>query len=190
MKKTELKGNLKRISESQLITEILKFYANGESNKGNILEQLGTKYAIQRQRFYKIANNTYNEWSKTKHNAENEVLIESTKEALKSGLKSKLEKQLHIQNQIDSIQADIDRGILEDYVVVGGKLQVVNKIMNAESKAYLRKTMQVLYAELNKMEGDYTPIKIAETDSKGNDKENNKVIIQVVGSDEFIKEEE
>ena len=53
--------------------------------------------------------------------------------------------------------------------MVGGKLQVVNKIMNAESKAYLRKIMQGLYAELNKMEGDYAPTKLSNTDSKGND---------------------
>lgn len=147
----------KSISDAVLKSELRKLFSKGITQKSNAYEQTRTKFKMTKQRFWNMFDVVHADWAKLKDKAESEGIIEATKEAAKTGLKSKLEKQLHIQKEIDSIQADIDRGILEDYVIVGGKVQVVNKTMNAETKAYLRKTIKDLYAELNKMDGDYAP---------------------------------
>jgi hypothetical protein len=85
--------------------------------------------------------------------------IDSAKEAAEKGLKSKNERVLNLQRQVDGIQQDLDAGILVDYVVIAGKVQKVNKEMNAETKAYLRKTIKDIQAEISKIEGDYAPEK-------------------------------
>ena len=173
MKKNNLLTIRKSISDAQLKSVIRKELSNGNTIKTNCYELLRTKYKLTKQTFLKTFDLVHFDWAKIKDKAESEGLLEAMKQAAKSGLKSKIEKQLHIQKEIEGIQADIERGILEDYIVIGGKLQIVNKIMNAESKAYLRKTIKELYAELNKMEGDYAPSKVAQTDTAGNDKEFN-----------------
>jgi len=90
--------------------------------------------------------------------AQAEESIKEESNLLKIKIRSFLEKKEHIQKMIDDIETDIQRGIVEDYFTVQGKVQIVNKIMNAETKAYLRKTIKELYAELNKMEGDYAKL--------------------------------
>jgi hypothetical protein len=150
----------KSISDAQLRSELRKLFAKGITQKSNAYEQTRTKFKMEKQRFWKMFDVVHSDWANLKDKAESEGISEATKEAVKTGLKSKLEKQLHIQNQIDAIQADIDRGVLEEYTYIHGEYEVVEKIMNAETKAYLRKTMKDLYAELNKMEGDYAPTKV------------------------------
>jgi hypothetical protein len=162
----------KRISDTEfkqkLLSELKKEDSKAHS-KTNFYELLRTKYSIHKQRALELHSKYYSEWANLRESGLSKGIERNAIKEAESGLKSKLEKQLHIQKQIDEIQNDIDRGVLEDYVVVGGKLQVVNKIMNAETKAYLRKTIKELYAELNKMDGSYAPTKIAGTDTNGND---------------------
>lgn len=165
----ELKRTRVKITDSQLKSEILKFLNSGNGSKSNFYEQARTKFKLEKQRTLRMFDIVHADWSKLKEKTENEALVESVREAQKTCLKSKLEKQIHLQKQIDAIQNDIDRGILEEYVTVSGKLQVVYKIMNAESKAYLRKIMKELYAELNKMEGDYAPAKIEHSGNISNE---------------------
>lgn len=158
-------------SKQIIIDAIIKEIEQGRT-RGQVLGKIGKKWEISRTTFdrhWKTANDTQKERQEKASKMADRVYVETKVNSLQIGLKSKLEKQLHIQKEIDGIQSDIDRGILEDYVVLGGRLQTVNKIMNAETKAYLRKTIKELYAELNKMEGDYAPTKIANTDKQGND---------------------
>lgn len=160
-----------KASKQIIIDAIIKEIEQGKP-RGKVLATVVKKWQISQRTFdrhWKTANEQQKERQDKASRAADKVYIETKVEAVKTALKSKLEKQLHIQDQIDAIQSDIDRGILEDYVIVGGKLQVVNKVMNAETKAYLRKTIRELYAELNKMEGDYAPAKVAQTDAEGND---------------------
>ena len=149
-------------SKQIIVDAIIKEIEQGKT-RAQTLGKIGKKWEISRTTFdrhWKTANDTQKERQARASKAADKAYIETKAESVKTGLKSKLEKQLHIQEQINAIQSDIDRGILEDYVVLGGKLQTVNKIMNAETKAYLRKTIKELYAELNKMEGDYATNKI------------------------------
>lgn len=166
---SDTKKAKKSISDAHLKSVIRRELSNGNTTKTNCYELLRTKFRLTKSTFLKKFDEVHSEWAKLKDKGESDGIVEAVREAAKNGLKSKLEKQLHIQKQIDDTQSDIDRGILEEYVVVGGKLQIVNKIMNAETKAFLRKTIKDLYAELNKMDGDYAPTKIANTDKEGND---------------------
>lgn len=158
-KPSEQPQSKKTISDAQLRSELIKLFEKGETGKTDLYGLLRTKHKMGRDRYFQAYDTAMNEWQKVKERTTNEQVQANTIDGLKSGLKSKLERQLHLQKQIDDIQMDIDKGILEDYVVVGGKLQVVNKIMNAETKAYLRKTIKELTAELNKMDGSYSPTK-------------------------------
>ena len=154
--------NIKRtkLSDSQLKSEMLSLFNGGITGKSDCYGKIRIKHTLARDRFFRMYDVCHSEWSKIKERADTDVTVQAAETAAKIGLKSKLDKQIHLQNQIDCIQADIDRGIIEDYVMISGALELVNKIMNAESKAYLRKTMKELYAELNKMEGDYAAKRI------------------------------
>jgi hypothetical protein len=165
MKNNEPKRTKKKLSETQLKSEILSFLNSVNGSKTNFYELKRTKFHLAKQKTLKIFTQVQSEWVKIKEQAQNEAMVESTKEAIKSGLKSKIERQLHLQKLIDDIQKDIDRGILEKYIVVDRKVQVVNAVMNAETKARLADTIKGLHAELSKMEGDYAPTKL-EHDAK------------------------
>ena len=158
MRKEKITGRTS-ISDAQLKSELRKLFSKGTTQKSNAYEQTRTKFKMSKQRFWKMFDVVHSDWAKLKDKAESEGISEATKEAAKTGLKSKLEKQLHIQKEIDGIQADIDRGILEEYVFEKGIFTKKDKVMNAETKAYLRKIIKELYAELNKMEGDYAATK-------------------------------
>lgn len=159
----------------QVIVDFIVSRLEKGDRRSEILAKVGEKWQENKfsprtfDRMLKTANGIQKERQEKATKAADAVYIETKSDAVKNGLKSKLEKQLHIQKEIEGIQSDIDRGILEDYVIISGRVQMVNKKMNAESKAYLRKVIKELYAELNKMEGDYAPTKIAPTDKDGND---------------------
>jgi hypothetical protein len=149
---------MKRLSETEfksiLLSELNKADSKAHS-KTNFFELLRTKYSIHKGRALELHKKYYSEWSKLREDGMNTGIQDAAKEQAKNGIKTKIERQLHIQKQIEDIQNDIERGIMEDYFIIGGKVQAVNKIMNAETKAYLRKTIKELYAELNKMDGSY-----------------------------------
>jgi len=165
------KKDIKRtkLSDAQLKSEIMTLFNEGKTGKTDLYGIIRTKYTLSRSRYFIMYDSCYSEWSRIKEQANTLATTEAAEIAAKIGLKSKLEKQLHIQKQIDEIQEELDRGVLEEYAVINGEWVMEPKIMNAETKAYLRKTMKDLYAELNKMEGDYAPTKLAQTDTKGND---------------------
>lgn len=149
-------------SREVIINAIIKEIAVGNT-RGKTLGKIGKRWEISRtsfDRYWKTANDRQSLRQERAQKASDKAYTETVVEAVKQGLKSKIEKQLHLQKMIEDVQADIDRGIMEDYIVISGKLQTVNKVMTASEKAYLRKTIRELYAELNKMDGDYTPAKV------------------------------
>jgi len=132
-----------------------------------------------RSRFWKTFDIVHSDWAKLKDKAEREGISEATKEASKIGLKSKLEKQLELQNEISLIDKQI-KGEVQFTFVVGNK---VNKSHNGDVfmlpvqvQNDLRARKLQYYAELNKMEGDYAPTKIANTDKDGNDVKQTMII--------------
>lgn len=164
--KKEIKRN--KLSDSQLKAEITTLFNSGISGKMEVFGNIRNTFTIARDRFTKMYDLCYSEWGKIKEQATTEATVHAAGEAARIGLKSKIEKQLHLQEQVNGIQADLNRGIVEDYVFIQGKYEMVEKVMNAETKAYLRKTIKEIYAEINKMDGDYAPVKVANTDPDGN----------------------
>lgn len=162
----------KSISDAQLRSELRKLFSKGITQKSDAYGQIRTKFSMGRSRFWKTFDIVHSDWAKLKDKAESEGISEATKEAAKTGLKSKLEKQLELQNEINLIDKQI-KGEVQFTFVVGNK---VNKSHNGDIfmlpvqiQNELRARKLQYYSELNKMEGDYAPTKVAQTDSHGND---------------------
>lgn len=149
-----------KLSDAQLKSEILSLFNSGKTGKTDLYGVIRIKYTLSRGRYFKAYDQCYAEWVKINEQATIEASVQSAKESAQMGLKSKLDRQMLLQKQIDDIQAEIDRGILEEYAYISGKYKKVDKVMNAETKAQLRKTMKDLVAELNKMDGAYAPTKL------------------------------
>lgn len=178
-----------KLSDSQLKSEIIALFNSAITGKMDVFGNIRNKFTIARDRYTNMYNICYSEWGALKANADKEVTEAAAIYAAKIGLKSKLDKQLHIQKQIDEIQADIDSGILVDYAYVNFKFEKIEKVMNAETKAYLRLAIKTLYAELNKMEGDYA---VTRTDVTTNGESITPTIVlnQFLGAAIDIKESE
>ena len=162
----------KSISDAQLRSELRKLFSKGITQKSDAYGQIRTKFSMGRSRFWKMYDSVHADWAKLKDKAENEGITEATKEAAKNGLKSKLEKQLELQNEINLIDKQI-KGEVQFTFVVGNK---VNKSHNGDIfmlpvqiQNELRARKLQYYSELNKMNGDYAPTKVANTDKDGND---------------------
>ena len=147
-------------------TYLIDLLKKGDVDAKKVISVFCKKFQKTERTFWthwKEAQETYSKLIQTIESKKDDIYTQTNIKAFEDGLKTKIEKQLHLQKQIDDIQSDIDRGIVEDYIVVGGKLQIVNKIMNAETKAMLRRTITNITSELNKMAGDYAPAKTETT---------------------------
>lgn len=151
------------------ISAIAKDLANGKT-RGDILAKYGKKWQLSSRSIDRLTEKA-KEQAQTLRNlaakTANDTLIAETKEAVKQGLKSKLDRVLLLQKQVEDIQADLESGVSIDYVILQGKLQKVNKEISATDKAYLRKTIKDIQAEISKMEGDYAPTKAELTGKDG-----------------------
>lgn len=169
-----LKTQMPKPSKQVIIDAIIKEIEQGKT-RAQTLGKIGKKWEISRTTFdrhWKTANDKQKERQEKASKAADAVYIETKAEAVKTGLKSKLEKQLELQNEINLIDQQI-KGEVQFTFVVGNK---VNKSHNGDIfmlpvqiQNELRARKLQYYSELNKMEGDYAPTKVAQTDSHGND---------------------
>ena len=157
-----------KLSDSMLKSEILAIFNGGITGKMEVYGTLRNKYSIARDRYTGMYDISLLEWGIIKSGVDKVVTVDAAIASANIGVKSKLDKQLHLQKQIDDIQADIDAGITNEYTIIEGKMQKVTKDLNAETKAILRRAIKDIYAELNKMAGDYAPAKLSLTDPDGN----------------------
>ena len=161
-------------SKQIIIDAIIK-----EIEQGTTRAKVIAKYCKKLQKsertidsYWKIANIQQKERQEKASKAADEVYIENNVNAVKTVLKSKIEKQAELQNEINLIDKQIN-GEVEFTFVVGNK---VNKSHNGDVfmlpvqiQNELRARKLQYYAELNKMNGDYAPTKVANTDKDGND---------------------
>lgn len=159
----------KPISDAQLRLELLKLFDSGQTGKTNAYEQLRTRFKMEKQRCCKMFAVVHEEWAKIKRETEAEQIQANTKEALKSGLKSKIERIGDLQNQITELKQKLIENKDFKYVVIGGRFQKKICEIDLSTRAYIHKTIKDIEAEINKMEGNYAPAKVAQTDSAGND---------------------
>lgn len=153
--------------------EILANWLERQAVDSSITDgRIWQEMAVSERTFYRLkpkAAALQQQWAEKRQKEVEQLNVRAAVDAAKMGLKTKQERLLNLQKQVDDIQADLDAGILVDYVTIQGKVQKVNKEMNAETKAYLRKTMKDIQSEISKIEGDYAPTKVAPTDADGND---------------------
>lgn len=115
---------------------------------GRIMEEIG----VSNGTFYKLkpkALEEVNRRSQVRQSAIDATLTHEASQGAKNGLKSKTDRVMLLQNQVDELLADLK-----------------TKLRPTE-KAYLRKTLKEIQAEISKIEGDYAPEKRALTDEEG-----------------------
>jgi hypothetical protein len=147
-----------KANKAVIIDAIVKQIEKGKGF-GTVLKLIGTKWNLSRttySRYWKSANE--------QHTVAQQILKEA-KAAL--DLQNALnERQSQIADVMErkEILTKIARGQipLRKAMVVDGTIEYIDIIPDwMDRKAAI--------AELNKMEGDYAPTKVAQTDSKGND---------------------
>lgn len=161
-------------SKQIIIDAIIKEIENG-TGRGEVVAKYCKKFqksARTIDTYWKTANEQQKERLEKARKAADAAYIENNVNAVKTVLKSKIEKQAELQNEINLIDKQIN-GEVEFTFVVGNK---VNKSHNGDVfmlpvqiQNELRARKLQYYAELNKMNGDYAPTKVANTDKDGND---------------------
>ena len=144
------------ISDAHLHQELIKLFEGGNTSKTNLYELLRTKHKIAKQRCLKAFDLAMKEWQGLKEKATFEQVQANTVEQLKTAVMSKRER-LEYLTQIAKGEIKVKKPF-----VIGGK------IMEYPSEPDFSDRKNAI-AELNKMEGDYAPQKVAQTDKEGND---------------------
>lgn len=157
------------ISDAKLKSEILDQFNKGYTGKMEVFGIIRQSFTLARDRYSKLYTEAYSEWANLTAKGQADAIVAGAEKAVKKGLKSVFGKKQHIQQQIDEIQAELDNGTYLDSIVVGGEVKDVERKLSPETKTTMRRVMKDLYVELNKMDGDYAPKKIATTDTAGND---------------------
>lgn len=154
-----LKANIQII-----IDDIIK-----DIEKGAKRNDIVTKYCKKIQKsartidtYWKIAKEQIENRQEMANKALNKVYVKKKISAVKNGLKSKFDRELELQVEIDMIDKQL-KGEVEFTFMVGNK---VNKSHNGGTFMVpiqilndLRVKKLQYYSELNKMEGDYAPLK-------------------------------
>lgn len=144
------------ISDAQLTAELFKLFESGNTDKGNCWKLLGTEYKLQKQRFYKIVNAAIQQWQAMKQKAIADQVHANTTEQLKSAVMDKQERY------------KVLKGIATGRAKAKKTFVIAGKIVEHPSEPDFNDRLKAI-AEMNKMEGDYAPTKIAQTDKDGND---------------------
>jgi hypothetical protein len=111
------------------------------------------KLAMSERTFYRLkpkAVQVMNTRLTERRNAKEQAITSEVIRATKNGLKTKIERLMILQAQVDAILMDLKRDELppenKDYLQ-----------LSPMDKAYLRKTLKDIQAEISKIEGDYAP---------------------------------
>lgn len=146
-----------------LINEVIQFIEQGKT-RGEVITDFCEKNQIHTRTFdgyWKIASDICRERLEAAKKAADDTYIQMAVEAAKSAIMSKYERQ--------KVLTDLARGDVEIEEVTDSSqfgTTVFKRLPNpAERRAAI--------AELNKMDGDYAPTKLAATDKDGNDKDFN-----------------
>jgi len=145
-----------KANKAVIIDAIVKQVEKGES-RGKVLGIIGKKWEISRttfDRYWKVANEQHKELQDKAKDAADKAYIQSSEIAAKRAVMSRAERL--------EVLSSIARGDITMQVMDGEKVTEVQVVIE---------TLEKLKAisELNKMEGDYAPAKIAQTDIAGND---------------------
>ncbi len=152
MAKAKVKSN-----KAVIIDAIVKQLEKGKGF-GTVLKLIGTKWDLSRttfSRYWKTANQAHLEAQQKIKEAKAALDMESALSERKSHIADVLERK-EILTKIARGQIPLKRAM-----VVDGAIEYIEIVPDwMDRKAAI--------AELNKMEGDYAPTKVAQTDTEGN----------------------
>ncbi|HPI53347.1 MAG TPA: hypothetical protein PLU10_01575 [Chitinophagaceae bacterium] len=153
------KTEKRTISEPQLKLELIKCFEKGNTDKGNLWELFGTKYKIQKQRFYKNVNSVLLGWQEITDKVTTEQVQANQSEALKSGLKSKFQWVSELQKELDENR--VEESVLD--LKTGKVIRFFRTMTPTERKGHMER--------ISKFMGMDAPIKSADTNPDGSVKE-------------------
>lgn len=133
-------------------------------------EAIRTKMNMTKSTFYRMKNYAELEVQRRaelRQKKINEVIITGAVEAVERGLKSKTDRVLILQDQVEEILRDLEAETYTAVVPVKHPVTGVTSMEEAEmimtpmQKAYLRKTLKELQAEISRIEGDYAATQVS-----------------------------
>lgn len=159
----------KTISDVQLKSEMFSEFEKGNTGKVDVLGLLRTRFKLGRSRFFEQFDINHSEWATIKDKATSDTVQANTKEGLKSGLKSKIEHQLEIQSEIKELQELLKKGFVMKRIKISEDESLEKKeIFGSYEIAQISGVIDRKRKELFLLDGMYSPAKIAQTDTDGN----------------------
>lgn len=145
--------------DKQIIIDFIISCIESAEQRGNILGKVGKKWGMSKSafdRWYKIA--------KEQHTTKQQAIKEKLAKVDEAAAIEARKKAIMTADERKEVLTKIANGTLKIKrpFVIGGKIMEYP----AEPDATDRRNA---IAELNKMEGDYAPSKVAQTDKDGND---------------------
>lgn len=153
------------------VNEVVKDLEKGK-NRAELIPKYAKKWGIAEttiDRYLQDARGILKDRQKLAKKVADETLATETKKAVVEGVKTKTERILILQEQADAIIAELNANQTPSYFTINGRVQKVMKEISVTERAGMRKVLRELMAEISKIEGDYAPIKNANTDKNGND---------------------
>ena len=154
-------------SKQIIIDAIVKEIEKG-NRRGNVLGKIAKKWEISRttfDRYWKTANQQQQERQKKASAAADAAYIAAKEQSAKEAVMSKQER-LELLSKIAKGDIEIPDSEIK-WDIIQKKFVTIKFVKLASHAARV-----TAIAEMNKMEGDYAPVKIAQTNSKGDDLEN------------------
>ena len=136
--------------EAQWKSLVYDYLSNGNRGKSNFYELLRTSYKCEKSNTLKQYDIYESEYDLTLNKGKDDIILDAEKERLKSAILTKFERM--------EIASNIARG----------KAWKSGNVMIVPSASDRMKACDYL----SKIDGDYAPTKVAETDVNGNDKLN------------------
>lgn len=156
------------------ISTIAKDLANGKK-RAELMPKYAKKWGISRtsvDRYITDAKKEAQERRNLAAKTANDTLIAETKDAVKQGLKTKFDRLMFYQNEIERMEAQL-RGEVEFTFMQGSTIKKSHSngefMLPIQIQNEIRKTIKEYTIEISKIESDYAPSKVAQTDSEGND---------------------
>ena len=137
-------------SEAQWKSLVYDYLTNGNRGKSNFYELLRTNYKCEKSNTLKQYDIYEAEYDLNLNKGKDDIILDSEKERLKSAILTKLERMEIASN------------------IAKGKAWKSGNVMVVPNASDRMKACDYL----SKIDGDYAPTKVAETDVNGNDKLN------------------
>jgi hypothetical protein len=149
-------------SESYIDT-ILSILANGIVERGKALAKFGKKWQVSNRTFdraWKIAQERYAITQQKANEVAEAVILQEVKDNALNSVKTKTQRLEVYQKQIDATISEIENGMTEELIFVGGQPKKSMRKHTVNETAILRRTLRDLQSEISKIQGDYAPTKI------------------------------